>query len=250
MGALARWLQRHGLVLLTFAALAFPGAAEYLRIPLYILFGIAALLCILSVHLAWWIIDVRNDVHTRISHAIEHAALAVLENDRVGNWGGNANRDHFIIRIPGKTDVEHLRTPIRQATEHAIRRLELGDTELAITPLCGTVSNIKGVIVTALITASAIPLLLGGPACASILALLYAVRTAAEVSQFLGIEAQRRFTITTEFESVRTVDVTVGETKDDAVHMRVGLEIVPRATASCSSPRARAAHPRRRPRHR
>ena len=229
MEDLARWVWRHGLVLLTFASLAFPGAAEYLRIPLYIVFIASALLFLLVVHAGRWIIGMRNDAHARIAHAVEHAALAVLENDRVGNWSGTAYRDHFIIRIQGKTDVEHLRTPIRQATDHAIRRLELGDKELAITPLCSTMGNVELLLFSGLIAASAIPMVIGGPACASILALLYAVQTAAVASPFLGLQAQRSFTITTEFESVRTVDVTIGETKDDETHMRVGLDIVPRA---------------------
>ena len=84
----------------------------------------------------------------RQNHAIEHATIAVLgrKHDQVGRLGGSAKQDGFFIY--GPTTVEY----IEEAAQEAVERLRAGESDLAVSPFCGT-NFLLGGMATALLTA-------------------------------------------------------------------------------------------------
>ena len=83
----------------------------------------------------------------RQNHAIEHATIAVLarKHDQFGRLGGNATQDGFFVYGPTTADR------IEDAAQEAVERLRAGESDLAISPFCGT-NFLLGGATTALVT--------------------------------------------------------------------------------------------------
>ena len=83
----------------------------------------------------------------RQNHAIEHATIAVLarKHDQVGKLGGSAKQDGFFVYGPTTADR------IEEAANEAVARLRAGESDLAISPFCGT-NFLLGGMTTALLT--------------------------------------------------------------------------------------------------
>ncbi|MGI8552192.1 MAG: DUF6391 domain-containing protein, partial [Dehalococcoidia bacterium] len=71
---------------------------------------------------------------TRRNHALEHATVSIMLNRHspIGRLVGRAVPDGFFIYGNIPTDV------IEQSAHEGLQRLQRGESNLAITPLCGT----------------------------------------------------------------------------------------------------------------
>ncbi len=83
----------------------------------------------------------------RQNHAIEHATIAVLSRkyDQFGRLGGSAKQDGFFVYGPTTADR------VEDAAKEAVERLRAGESDLAISPFCGT-NFLLGGMTTALLT--------------------------------------------------------------------------------------------------
>ena len=84
----------------------------------------------------------------RQNHAIEHATIAVLgrRHDQVGRLGGSAKPDGFLVYGPITAER------IEDAAKEAVERLRAGQSQLAVSPFCGT-NFLLGGMTTALLSA-------------------------------------------------------------------------------------------------
>ena len=77
----------------------------------------------------------------RRNHALEHAAISVITERHPNVFlRGRSNSKGFYIF--GEVDTEELKSAI----EEALRRLKLGEVELAIHPRCGTNLAVAGIM--------------------------------------------------------------------------------------------------------
>ena len=224
-------------MLFTLAALAYPGAAVYLRWPLLLVHAYGVVALIVALVGAYWIIEVRRDTRTRIVHGLEHATLRVLEGVAPGA-GGRSLTDRFIVNLQRDTDVELWRFRVDDAARIAIARVQAGETELAYSELCSTRRCVSDVLLGVALTASGVFTLFGVSTAVAILGLFLAVQLWRCCEHALGILAQRWFTVTAAFKSAEVVNVFVGEGDDGALQMVVQLDVVPR---TCVQSELRAA---------
>ena len=83
---------------------------------------------------------------TRRNHALEHATVAVLlERGAQGPLAGNATPDGFFLY--GALETEE----VDSAVSEALMRLQEGESELAISPYCGT-NLVVGALIAGLIS--------------------------------------------------------------------------------------------------
>lgn len=77
----------------------------------------------------------------RRNHALEHASISIVTERRSNLFlRGRSNRRGFYIF--GQIETEEL----RNAIEEALRRLQVGESQLAIHPRCGTNLAVAGIL--------------------------------------------------------------------------------------------------------
>lgn len=135
----------------------------------------------------------------RRNHALEHATIAILLN-RLGQMRviGRATQDGFYIY--GNVPTERL----REFADEALARLQRGEANLAVSPLCGTNLVVAGVLagVGSYLAVDSGRSRLGGLAGAITLATLGVL-----AAQPLGRLVQKHYTTSPDLEDVRIVSV-------------------------------------------
>jgi hypothetical protein len=134
----------------------------------------------------------------RRNHALEHASISIVTERRSNVFlRGRSNRRGFYIF--GQIETEEL----RNAIEEALRRLRVGESQLAIHPRCGTNLAVAGILsgIAASVAASIKPRQnrYAYAILASIGALL--------VSPPIGTSAQRHLTTLADVSGMRVVKV-------------------------------------------
>ena len=138
----------------------------------------------------------------RRNHALEHATIAVL----LGKVGpstrlvGRASTDGFYIygNVPSEK--------IRESAAEALARLKQGESQLAISPLCGTNLAVAGIL-----AGLASLLALGGRSRLERLPnVLMAATVAVVAAQPLGRLVQRHVTTSPDVQGLEIVEVTAG----------------------------------------
>lgn len=147
---------------------------------------------------------------TRRNHALEHATIAVLLS-KLGvaiRLAGRSTPSGFVIM--GNIPTEAL----KEATQEGLRRLQAGEEDLAISPLCGTNLAVGGILAGAAAT-----LALGrkgrweglpNAILAAMMALL--------VAQPLGRLAQRHLTTSTALAGVTVKGITRKSSGHRTIH--------------------------------
>ncbi|HEU0035184.1 MAG TPA: DUF6391 domain-containing protein [Kofleriaceae bacterium] len=187
--------------------LAVPGAGPYLAWPLLGVYAVLSLHFAKQLYTSPWIVTILRHRPTRIVHGLEHATIALLEQRGIeGLHGATYGGDRFIVKLPREAPVGH--QLIEAALRRAIARIQRGEQSLAYHPRCGTSLVVTGVTVWfAYVVSGVIALALGGsvPIFVAIGAIVIRLWAAWETS--LGLLAQRWFTVSTDFASVRVVAV-------------------------------------------
>jgi len=138
----------------------------------------------------------------RRNHALEHATIAVL----LGKVGpstrlvGRASTDGFYIygNVPSEK--------IRESAAEALARLKQGESQLAISPLCGTNLAVAGIL-----AGLASLLALGGRSRLERLPNVLMAATVAVVgAQPLGRLVQKHVTTSPDVQGLEIVEVTAG----------------------------------------
>lgn len=211
MAAVAKWLERlvASLVLDLPVAIVvlYPEAASYLR---WLLLGLYALLswrAVAALREHPWIFRIVRDTATRIAHGLEHATMAVADDDGLRVTRGFTHlRNAFVIVLEaGHGDRLDA---VRDAAAVALRRMQDGERSLAYQPGCGTSAVITVVSLwIAYVVSGVLALLIGGsvPIFLAIALVVFRIWLACETA--LGLLAQRLYTVSTAFTSATVVDV-------------------------------------------
>ena len=218
----------HCLALATLAALAYPGVAQYLRLPLLLLHIASALGVVLVVIVAALAIYDFRDRRLSAAHGIEHATIALLMRLSVPMLSGSSAPGHFTVRIPREFVLHLWRERIQDAAKRAVEQIAAGDTQLAYTADCGTTWIAKRAVLCICIFAfSGFALLVDAPPHVGLLAVAAAVWCAGTLGHVVGIAVQRGLTVGTDWASVSIGDVDVSE-GEGTFDFRVHVEIAPR----------------------
>src|SRR6266516_3039724 len=142
--------------------------------------------------------DVLFGRRTRQNHALEHATMTILSG-LVPNLSISARSNSRGFIIFGDGDVGQL----RRALDEALRRLQAGEAELAISPNCGT-NLVVGVSLLTLgtllgMTSNRAQTRIASTAVSSVAGLVAA--------RPLGEFVQRHFTTLPDLEGVRVTDI-------------------------------------------
>lgn len=134
----------------------------------------------------------------RRNHALEHATVAVfIARHGPTRLAGRASGDGFFILGDIPEDV------LRASADEALRRLQAGEAELAISPLCGTNIAVTGLLAataaTAVLATGSPRARFGNAVTASMLAVIAA--------QPLGRLVQRYVTTRADLEHVELTDI-------------------------------------------
>jgi len=134
----------------------------------------------------------------RRNHALEHATVAVfLARHGPTRLAGRASGDGFFILGNLPDDA------LRSSANEALRRLQAGESELAISPLCGT-----NIAVTGLLTATAASAVLAsGTRRSRFGTAVTAAMLAVIAGQPLGRLVQRYLTTRPDLEHVEITDI-------------------------------------------
>ena len=142
--------------------------------------------------------DVVNGV--RRNHGIEHGTVAVLLEQGVSPpMGGNATPGGFFIYSKASTGQ------VEAAAREALARMEEGESDLAVSPYCGT-----NLVVSAVVAAgvSYLAARLSGSSRPTFSALLWGALASAVLARPLGALLQRHCTTLPDVEGVEIVSVT------------------------------------------
>jgi hypothetical protein len=136
----------------------------------------------------------------RRNHALEHATIAVM----LGHRGpmrviGRAVPDGFYIYA----DVDGQR--LREYSDEALRRLQGGESHLAVSPLCGTNLVVAGVLAG---LGSYLAVSSGRRGFDRLATSTLAALVGVIAAQPLGRLAQKHYTTSPDLEGVRIVDVS------------------------------------------
>jgi hypothetical protein len=135
---------------------------------------------------------------TRQNHALEHATMTILSG-LVPNLSISARSSSRGFIIFGDVDLGQL----RRALDEALRRLQAGEAELAISPNCGTnlVVGVSLLMVGTLLgmTSNRAQTRIASTAASSVAGLMAA--------RPLGEFVQRHFTTLSDLEGVRVTDI-------------------------------------------
>jgi hypothetical protein len=142
--------------------------------------------------------DVLFGRRTRQNHALEHATMTILSG-MVPNLSISARSNSRGFIIFGDVDLGQL----RRALDEALRRLQAGEAELAISPNCGT-NLVVGVSLLTLgtllgMTSNRAQTRIASTAVSSVAGLMAA--------RPLGEFVQRHFTTLPDLEGVRVTDI-------------------------------------------
>ncbi len=142
--------------------------------------------------------DVLFGRRTRQNHALEHATMTILSG-LVPNLSISARSNSRGFIIFGDVDLGQL----RRALDEALRRLQAGEAELAISPNCGT-NLVVGVSLLTLgtllgMTSNRAQTRIASTAVSSVAGLVAA--------RPLGEFVQRHFTTLPDLEGVRVTDI-------------------------------------------
>jgi hypothetical protein len=138
---------------------------------------------------------------TRVVHGLEHATIAMLEEDGVTVRSGLS--DHWGFRVDLEVDESRVdEAALRGAAEEAIRRVVAGDDGLTITRLCGT-SLLVGVLLASLTFLAFLVVGLVGALQLPMILLLAGLGLGLVMvgRHPLGLLAQRYLTVSTDFQT-------------------------------------------------
>ncbi|MBX3162813.1 MAG: hypothetical protein KF773_43020 [Deltaproteobacteria bacterium] len=217
--------------------LAAPAVCAYLRWPMLALYALVSGAFVMMWRRNPWIYQIASDPLTRIAHGLEHATIAVLEEDRLPvAHGFTHGTNRFMVALEG--DHAHRTAEIADAAARAIRRIRAGERALAYHRGCGTSSVVAAATLWLAFATSAFgAVLLGGTAPIFYAISLVAVRMWIAWREPLGLLAQRLYTVSTDFGSAEPVAVRalarVGgwEAPSDETWFEVLVRVEPRASA-------------------
>jgi hypothetical protein len=188
-------------------ALVFPELCAYLRWPLFGSYVLVSWSLWKKFYANRWILRIVGDPATRIAHGLEHATLAVLEEDGLPAVRGFTHgTERFAVALQAG-DGDKL-AAVRDAAMRAIRRILDGERSLAYLPGCGTSDLVSAVALWLVYVSSALLSLVVGGSVAiffAISVIVFRFWVACETP--LGLLAQRLYTVSTAFSSARVVDV-------------------------------------------
>jgi hypothetical protein len=189
-------------------ALALDPFGRIFIVPLVALFVLLAItFLVLFVRSLPEAVALFRDRRNRVAHGLEHACIAILEENGHPTFGGITKKGRFLVGVNYSTSYKEVERAVREA----IRRFAVGESELAYSPRCGTSAAVGSLLFALTIvgcTIAAIGFGIGiGPAfmAAAILgcfAMLF--------QKPLGIAAQKYLTV-----SARFSHVSVGEIRRD-----------------------------------
>ena len=136
----------------------------------------------------------------RRNHALEHATIALAHADmgESGILGGNSTQWGFLVYGDVPTEA------LSEAAEEALRRLQSGESELAVSPYCGT-----NLVVAAALTAVGCAIAIGkGRRWSAIPRMMSVSLMAIVAAKYLGPQVQRYVTTDGEVSGVSIRDVS------------------------------------------
>jgi len=192
---------------LVVVALAVPAAASYLRWPLLAVYAVVSFAVWKRLERHPWIAWIIRAPATRITHGLEHATLAVLEEMGLpARHGFTHGRRHFVVALEGNGPSEDV---VRAAAQRAIDRILAGEHGLAYTPGCGTSDAVSAVTLWLVyVTAAVCTLLVDGSTPIFFVLSVLAFRLWLACDTALGLLAQRLLTVSVDFAAARVVHVT------------------------------------------
>lgn len=183
-----------------------------------------------------WIFTIVRDPAMRVAHGLEHATLAVLGEDGMPALHGFTHgRNRFVVALEARHG--HDVAAVRDAAVRAIRRVREGERALAYQPGCGTSEIVA--MASLWLVGVASPLLalaLGGRSSILFASGLIMFRLWLACKTSLGLVAQRRFTVSTDFTTATVVNVRETRMRatlvrpDNEVWFEVVLDVVPAAS--------------------
>ncbi len=215
--------------------LAVPASWGYLQWPMLAIYVALSWHLLRKVLQHRWILWIVNDPRTRICHGLEHATLAVLDEQlQIPLHGFTHGQDRFIVASPaGGLELGR----VCDAATQAIARVQAGERSLIYTHHCGTSDLISAATLWVMFLAiAAVAGLLGssGPVYFLIGGLLLRVWLATHGA--IGLLSQRLFTVSHQFDSaavtfVRSINSISGwQRPDSEVWFEVFIELQPSAT--------------------
>ncbi len=206
---MADWLKRVLPSLLLDAvlvvAIALPDIAVYARWPLAALYAVVSWGLLKDVSANRWIVTILRDPATRLSHGLEHATLALCTESGIPvTHGFTHGRDRFVVAL--QADNGHHLVGVRDAATDGIRRILAGERSLAYHAGCGTSEVVSSAALWIAYVITLVSCFLVGVSMFLALSLI-AFRFWMACETALGLLAQRRFTVSTDFISARVVDV-------------------------------------------
>jgi hypothetical protein len=169
----------------------------------------------------------------RIVHGLEHATVNVLAKQcDLDEIGGLSWPNAFQLELAKERDPVEVETLVRAAIEEAIARVATGEHALVYSPRCST-SAAAGKLVLSIATlgAGAFAWTLSLSLGLTIVALLAALDAATTLNRFLGILAQRWFTVSTAFSSATVQWVHATRVRDEKLLVDVRIDVEPAARA-------------------
>jgi hypothetical protein len=168
-----------------------------------------------------------RDQRTRIVHGLEHATAALIQREHGLVLGGISWRNRFQLHRTGEPiDPDALAAKVRVAVASAIERVKAGEHELAYTPQCSTSLAVGQLGVSfAMLAAGVFAWAMSLPAWVTLIALIAAIDISVQFTHFLGILAQRWFTVSTAFSSATVRSVKALKFGDGTmVHVDIDVE--------------------------
>jgi len=209
-------------------ALAFPRVCTYLKWPFLGSYLLFTWLLYKELLQNGWILTIVRDPAMRVAHGLEHATLAVLLEDGMPALHGFTHgRDRFVVALEAR--YGHDVAAIQDAAVQAIRRIREGERALAYQPGCGTSQIVSMASLWLVGTASPLlALALGGASSILFATGLLVFRLWLACKTSLGLLAQRRFTVSTDFTSATVVNVRETRMRATLVrpHNEVWFEVV------------------------
>jgi hypothetical protein len=209
-------------------AFALPSTSIALRWMLAALYAMASIdLARKLVEQRWILIAVSPGL--RVAHGLEHATLAVLEEQGLPVARGYAYaRDRFVVALDG--DCEHHVDAVEQAANAAIRRVLAGERALVYHRYCGTSHFVGALVFWAMLISAGLGSIVLGNSVALTFALtviLGPIWGALEVP--LGLVAQRLFTVSP-LSSPAAVASVRSFRESGETHFHIVVDIPRRAT--------------------
>jgi Domain of unknown function (DUF6391) len=193
---------------LVVVALVFPQVCTYLRWPFLAAYAVLTYAVLKNLSENRWIFTIVRDSRTRVTHGLEHATLAVLDESGAPVVRGFTHwHNSFVVVL--EAGHGHCKAAVEQAAASAIRRIGRGERSLAYHPGCGTSEVVAAVSLWVLCVSSVVlSLALDGSMAVFFAIGVLAFRLWLTSSTALGLLAQRWWTVSTAFTTASVIRVS------------------------------------------